>query len=201
VLDVGTGTARLPLALFRQPNFQGKVIGIDHSLRMLMIGSAALAASNNRCTFIHADGLRLPFPEESFSAVTCLEMLEFTPSPVRQLRELTRVLQPGGILLTTRRRGFDALFMPGKTHSVENIRHVLTELGLVDIRLEQWQVDYDLIWARKPGTTPANSASNCLEILLCPGCNQPSFEENNASLVCATCGQTVSVENNVIQLI
>jgi SAM-dependent methyltransferase len=48
-----------------------------------------------------SDIARMPFPEASFEAVMCIEVLEHVLKPVDVLRELCRVLEPGGRLLLT----------------------------------------------------------------------------------------------------
>lgn len=50
---------------------------------------------------------RLPVPSYSFTTVLCLEMLEHDPDPFQTMREIARVLQPGGTaVLSTRGIGF-----------------------------------------------------------------------------------------------
>ena len=50
---------------------------------------------------ITSDIIQIPVPGESFDAVMCVEVLEHVPAPVQALRELARVLKPGGILIVT----------------------------------------------------------------------------------------------------
>lgn len=50
---------------------------------------------------VQADGAALPFGDGSFDAVISAELLEHVPSPERVLREVHRVLRPGGRLLIT----------------------------------------------------------------------------------------------------
>src|SRR3546814_2135706 len=51
---------------------------------------------------VAADGALLPFPDQSFEAVICSEVLEHVPDPRLVLDEIARVLKPGGCLLLTR---------------------------------------------------------------------------------------------------
>lgn len=150
ILDVATGTGRLPLALLQQPDFTGEIIALDSSARMLEEAEAKLAAWRERVTLLQHNVTALPFPDASFHAVTCLEALEFLPLPDAALCEMVRVLQPGGCLLITHRVGVDRLYFPGRVASREAFDQQLTELGLSDIRREIWQTYYDLIWAVKP---------------------------------------------------
>ena len=50
---------------------------------------------------IVSDIVRIPRSEGSFDAVMCIEVLEHVPNPVDALRELTRLLRPGGTLIVT----------------------------------------------------------------------------------------------------
>lgn len=47
---------------------------------------------------VFADAANLPFPDSSFDAVVCLEVLEHVPAPQRVMNEIARVLRPGGRL-------------------------------------------------------------------------------------------------------
>ena len=152
VLDVATGTGRLPLALLQQPGFTGDIVALDTSAEMLKQAAAKLAGWPQRVTLLQHDATALPFPAAAFDAVTCLEALEFLPSPYEALREMARVLQPGGCLLITHRVGIDRLYFPGRVARREAFDQALAELGLSDIRREIWQTYYDLIWAVKPAS-------------------------------------------------
>ena len=149
VLDVATGTGRLPLALFQQPQFQGVVVGLDASKGMLEQASAKLADYWERVVLVHHDATRLPFPADYFEAVTCLEALEFLPDPDASLSEIVRVLKPGATLLVTNRVGVDRLFFPSRTTSTAAFIRRLTDLGLTDIQPQPWMTYYDLVWATK----------------------------------------------------
>ena len=149
ILDVATGTGRLPLCLARNARFRGHVIGIDLSRRMLDVARQKVAAEHFE-SFIslqRQDAMRLPYAADSFDAVACLEALEFLPDYAAALHEMGRVLRPGGILLLTRR--IDARWMPGRIPSESQLRTVLEAHGMADIQFEAWQTDYMKVWARK----------------------------------------------------
>lgn len=154
VLDVATGTGRLPLALLQQPGFGGEIIALDDSAAMLAQAKAKLAAWGERVTFLRHDATVLPFPDAAFDAVTCLEALEFLPSPEAALAEMARVLRDGGTLLVTQRVGPDRLYFPGRVASREAFDNQLADLGLTDLRREVWQAYYDLVWGVKPTSPP-----------------------------------------------
>lgn len=149
VLDVATGTGRVPLALLREYDFDGTVTGVDRSARMLAEARRALAAFGGRCRLQWADAARLPYADESFECVTCLEALEFMTHPTQVLGELLRVLAPGGLLVLSNRVGTEARFFPGRIAGRGNLERRLRRLGITDIKTEIWQVHYDQVWARK----------------------------------------------------
>lgn len=156
VLDVATGTGRIPQVLLRQPTYRGHIIGLDRASKMLAVARRDMAHCADRVTFIQADAMALPFATDSVPLVTCLEALEFLPNPEKGLAELVRVLQspsahhPGwGWLVTTNRIGWEARFMPGKTWSRQRLKEVLANLPLQHIDIRIWEDIYDLIWAQK----------------------------------------------------
>lgn len=151
VLDVAAGTGRVARALLRQAAFDGAVVNLDLAARMLAAGRASGAAWPGRLAWVRAPAGALPFPAGVFDAVTCLEALEFLPDARATLRECRRVLRPGGLLLITNRVGWQAPLIMGKTFSRAAFRQLLADLELEAVRVEPWQVDYDLAWARKPG--------------------------------------------------
>lgn len=149
VLDVATGTGRVPLALLRQWDHGGMVIGIDRSLPMMAVARKSLADYPEESAFIQQDAEALGFADASVDGVTCLEALEFMQHPQQVLREVLRVLKPGGLLLVSNRVGSEARFFPRRIHGRGQLERHLRALGLQDIRTDRWQVDYDLVWARK----------------------------------------------------
>ncbi|MBN1936267.1 MAG: class I SAM-dependent methyltransferase [Anaerolineae bacterium] len=151
ILDVATGTGRLPLSLFSRPTFDGQVIGLDLSRKMLEQADRKLQEHAGRYTLVWHDAQRLPFDDETFDVVCCLEALEFMPDPLQVLSEMARVLRPGGIFLVTNRVNWEAKLMPGKAFSKDQFRAMLKSLGLLRIEFRLWQVYYDLIFALKPG--------------------------------------------------
>ncbi|MDI7274844.1 MAG: methyltransferase domain-containing protein [Anaerolineae bacterium] len=151
LLDVGTGTGRLPLALMAQRSFRGQIVGADRSPGMLAQAQRKLGHSSGRCGLALADAEHLPFAAAQFDAVTCLEVLEFTARPRHTLCELLRVLKPGGVLVVTNRVGWDALWYPGRLCGRGRVEAALRLIGAEVLESERWQTYYDLIWARKGG--------------------------------------------------
>jgi len=149
VLDVAAGDGRVARALLRQIAFDGSVISLDLSTRMIAQGRRECAAWPDRAHWLLGPADRLPFAAESFDAVTCLEALEFLPDARAALAECLRVLRAGGVLMVTNRVGFEARLIVGKTFSRSAFAQLLGEFPLEAVRVHPWQVDYDLAWGRK----------------------------------------------------
>ena len=153
VLDVGAGTGRVARTLLRQIAFDGNIVSLDLSRPMLQQGQGECAAWLGRVHSVSSPADRLPFADDTFDAVTCLEVLEFLPTVPLALREYLRVLRPGGVLLLSNRIGWPARLMPGKTFSRSAFQQLLSQYPLEQICLVAWQVEYDLCWARKASAT------------------------------------------------
>lgn len=99
LLDVATGTGDLALAL--RDAGAADVVGLDFSALMLdaAIRKEAAAASERRIAWVEGDAMALPFPDASFDAVTVAFGLRNMPSYPAALREMARVLRPGGTLV------------------------------------------------------------------------------------------------------
>jgi len=151
VLDVACGTSRLARALLPQIAFDGVVINLDLSMRMLRRGRPLLDHWPGRAAWLRSPADTLPFAAASFHAVACLEALEFLPDPRAALAECVRVLRPGGILLVTNRIGFQARLLPGKTFTRPAFQRLLAALPLAQVEVLPWQEEYDLAFARKAG--------------------------------------------------
>lgn len=203
VLDVATGSGRLALALLRRPLFDGHVVALDLSHKMLRTAKEKLTPYSERVTLVHQDAMQLPFPDEVFDAVTCLEALEFLPSPARALQEMVRVLRPGGVLLTTNRVGWEAKFLPGKALSPKRLHAVLGGLPLQAVEVCRWQVFYDQVWARKAGRVSVEGNGNLplTDILLCPHCSTALLNRSAVSFHCSTCHRVYPVKDGIFSLV
>lgn len=196
VLDVATGTGRLPLALLELPSFQGRVIGLDLSRKMLTVAAERLAPYGTRVRLLHHPAEDLLFPDNTFDVVSCLEALEFMMNPSAVLRELVRVLRPGGLLVITNRQGIDTKLMPGRTFSHDRLEHQLRDdLKLINVKIEAWQLDYKLVWAIKPGQSQPAGARLLEEIWCCPMCRTQTITPTESGWRCTSCGKTITVDS------
>jgi ubiquinone/menaquinone biosynthesis C-methylase UbiE len=198
VLDIATGTGRLPIALLTQRSFRGELVGIDHSRKMLGVAADKLARRGAQVTLIWCDAKRLPFVDSTFDMVSCLEMIEFTPDPEAQLIEAVRVLKPGALLVTTRRRGRDAFFMPGHTHSRDAFESLLREIGLTHVEIMAWQADYDLVLAVK-GRRWIGAQAALWESIRCPACGEIAWDRKESALQCLACRTIFPIERGIVE--
>lgn len=95
VLEIGCGPAALWLANLDRIPSDWQITLSDLSPGMVEEARAALGA-DRRFTFACFDAGNIPFPDESFDAVIAIHMLFHVPDRERTLREVRRVLRPGG---------------------------------------------------------------------------------------------------------
>lgn len=202
VLDVATGTGRLPQALLRRALFDGRIVALDLSREMLYQAREKLAPYGEEIVFLQQDAMNLPFPDKVFDAVTCLEALEFLPDPARALREMVRVLRPGGVLFATNRVGWEARLLPGKALTAGQLQALLDNLPLQESTVRRWQVFYDQVWARKNGRfNPQGNGDLALtEILRCPHCPDAALERSAAAFECPSCRRVYPLQDDIVLL-
>jgi demethylmenaquinone methyltransferase / 2-methoxy-6-polyprenyl-1,4-benzoquinol methylase len=97
VLDVATGTGLVARALVRR--YGCTVVGLDQSPEMLAAAQARLAgapALRGRFTLVAGEAERLPFADGEFDHLTFTYLLRYVDDPAATLRELARVVRPGG---------------------------------------------------------------------------------------------------------
>jgi ubiquinone/menaquinone biosynthesis C-methylase UbiE len=97
VLDIGCGDGALLFA-FREQG-ASTCIGVDLDRRMIGSAAAEAARRDAAVRFLLADAERLPFRVDSFDLVTMITVLAFVARPQAALREVARVLKPGGRLV------------------------------------------------------------------------------------------------------
>ena len=97
VADVRTGTGFVALGLAPKV---AKVIGFDASPEMLAVARRNLAAFPN-VELRQASGDRLPLPDGALDAAFANMYLHHAPDPAGAIKELVRVLRPGGVLCLT----------------------------------------------------------------------------------------------------
>jgi demethylmenaquinone methyltransferase/2-methoxy-6-polyprenyl-1,4-benzoquinol methylase len=97
ILDVATGTGLVAFELASRGRCE--VVGLDQSDEMLAIAVQRLAERpdlTGLLDFRHGEAERLPFADGEFDALTFTYLLRYVDDPAATLRELARVVKPGG---------------------------------------------------------------------------------------------------------
>ena len=142
VLDCGTGTGLLIRALPVNLARSLCIHGVDRSPGMLARAAIELSRVPSPVELHCADMRLLPFPSGGFDVVMSAHTLEHLSDPLDGLREMVRVLRPGGTLLlvTTRPSAPEAvlrLTWRYRTFNQAWLLHVLTTCGLTRLRCYQ----------------------------------------------------------------
>lgn len=100
VLDVCTGTADLAIAACRGDSPPREVVGVDFAGAMLAIGRDKVRAAglDRRVRLVRGDACRLPCAPATMDAATVGFGIRNVVDPVQAVREIARVLRPGGRL-------------------------------------------------------------------------------------------------------
>ena len=98
VLDVATGTGAVALELVRR--YGCSVVGIDRSPEMLAVARRRVAAHElgANIELLEERAEALPFADASFDALTVTYLLRYVDDPAGTIRELARVVRPGGTM-------------------------------------------------------------------------------------------------------
>lgn len=103
LLDLGCGEGRHTIGAYWLLN-NWEIIGVDKARADLTIAKHKFDdfrqqfTQPNQVMFIEGDGLDLPFANHSFDVIICSEVLEHIPDVASMLREIKRLLKPGGQL-------------------------------------------------------------------------------------------------------
>ncbi|MDQ1145252.1 demethylmenaquinone methyltransferase/2-methoxy-6-polyprenyl-1,4-benzoquinol methylase [Bacillus sp. SORGH_AS 510] len=99
-LDVCCGTADWTIALADAVGPNGKVVGLDFSKNMLKVGVEKVKELGlKQVELIHGNAMELPFPDNTFDYVTIGFGLRNVPDYLQVLKEMNRVVKPGGIVV------------------------------------------------------------------------------------------------------
>jgi len=101
VLEVGCGTGVVTRSLARHGDFSGKAFGVDHGRPFIEAASRFAQAENvgDRVEFRVGDAHDLDFSPATFDAVIAHTLISHVTDPTAVLREMARVVRPGGTLV------------------------------------------------------------------------------------------------------
>jgi ubiquinone/menaquinone biosynthesis C-methylase UbiE len=99
ILDLGTGTAQIPIELCRR-TVDAQVVAIDLADEMLKLARRNVNAAGlqDRIRVQRVDGKRLPYADGAFAAVISNSIVHHIPEPRDVLAEALRVVRPGGLI-------------------------------------------------------------------------------------------------------
>ncbi|MFI9645563.1 class I SAM-dependent methyltransferase [Streptomyces sp. NPDC052040] len=134
VLDAGCGTGRALPPLRTAVGPSGVVVGID--LTPAMLEAAVRAGRNGDGHLVLADVAALPLGTDCLDAVFAAGLIAHLPAPAQNLRELARVVRPGGLLALFHPIGRAALaarqgrkITPDDLRAESNLRPLLADSG------------------------------------------------------------------------
>lgn len=161
ILDCGIGNGSLSIALHGILDGQVDYHGVDTSADMILQASSILQHAGLRPHLEQADVLSLPYDDQSFDVVMAAHVLEHLPDPQRALKEMIRVLRPGGMVFVclTRPSIFGALVQfKWRTWAITEQQGIawmqdchLADIGCQPVHLASCAgVASTAFWARRP---------------------------------------------------
>jgi ubiquinone/menaquinone biosynthesis C-methylase UbiE len=98
MLDIGCGTGTFARRVL-DDHLEAEVWGVDFSGKMIRAGMRGQQTPDPRMRFIQADSEALPLADSSFDIVSCSNSFHHYPNQASAVREMHRVLRPGGRLI------------------------------------------------------------------------------------------------------
>jgi len=145
VLDVGCGTGFATEGILQHTE---NVHGLDQSVHQLQKAWDKLG-KHDPVSFYRGDAERLPFEDDSFDVVWSSGSIEYWPNPVAALRDMRRVVKPGGQVLvvgpnnpksTVMQKVADAIML---FYDAEEADRMFREAGYTDIHHYEMGPTYD----------------------------------------------------------
>jgi len=105
IIEIGCGPGMGVRAALKRVGRFGFVAGVDHSATAAHFAAHAAhgAVRQGRAVIMRAEAADLPFRDSMFDRAFAVNSFQFWPDPARALREIARVLAPGGRLVITQR--------------------------------------------------------------------------------------------------
>jgi hypothetical protein len=107
------------------------------------------------------------------------------------LAELTRVLRPGGVLLST--RGTEESGRKAKVKSKANYGALLKKHGVDNFQITPWWKLFDRVIAFRNGTSSPVGAKQLSAVMRCGTCQQTQWKLEAGVMKCQSCGKELSI--------
>ena len=141
ILEVGCGHGRTLRGILA--GGAARVAGIDPSDVMVRLATRRLRRemASGRAQIEQGEAAQMPFGDSRFDAVLAVHVIYFWPEPERELREIRRVLRPGGRLLLgfRPRNAASVAAVPASVYTlrpVEAVAQALEDAGFEDVHSE-----------------------------------------------------------------
>jgi SAM-dependent methyltransferase len=143
VLDVACGPGNTTRTMIAAVGPDGLAVGVDSSATMLA-QAVRETPSDSQVGYVRADAVDLPFDDGCFDAVSCYGALYLMDDPFGALREMIRLLKPGGriAVLTTCARGpapvrrvsvTASRLAPVRLFDLDDVSDLMRDAGLEDV--------------------------------------------------------------------
>lgn len=141
LLDVACGSG---VFLARQAAHVDRVAGVDLSEVQIALARSRVGdrIAAGTAEIVRGDAGSLPWPDDSFTVVTCMGSFEAFPDPAKVLREMFRVLRPGGRIVVN----IGEEVTPGtQTHRMlgqiwvwaeDDVQHMVEDAGFTDVAIQ-----------------------------------------------------------------
>lgn len=163
ILEIGFGNGKYIADIIKR--IKGThVCGIDYSDTMVQAATKLNKAfiKQGRVQIKQGDIEKIPFDDSMFNKIFSVNTIYFWSRPILALRDIRRVLKPGGRLVISFRsreimteRASDDYDFKLYTPAAEEIENLLTKTGYSSIRIEHFidkSIDYYCVIAEKQGT-------------------------------------------------
>ena len=188
VLELGPGPGVFTLPVAQRVGPRGRVIAVDIQPEMIARLEARLRWAGVTNVEAHtASAYELPIPDESIDRAFLITVLLEIPDPNRALKELQRVLKPGGVLSIT-----EEFLDPDYPFAFETIRRV-EDAGFRMTRRYGGFMAYTINFQKAEPLDP-----DVLDILACPTCHgELLLQAERESLRCPNCQRIYPVEHGI----
>jgi len=128
IFDLGCGAAPVTYEMLKRGH---NIVGADYSLDMLMNATRRLMAGGvSERPLVNSNGETLPFQDEMFECVVCLGVISYVENYENVIKEINRVLKPGGTVIISFRSKYNLLSNDPVSLFKNIVKNVLIKLKL-----------------------------------------------------------------------